>query len=112
VIADRLMHALARAAVRLRPPLDAKRVVDTFGRLLPPLSPERAMALAESLEGRGTCLTRALVVAARLPGSVVVLGTDGVQGQAFSAHAWVEHGGMLIGGLRTAKCELVRLGTS
>ena len=112
MIADRLLHVVARVAVRTRPPLDAKRIVDAIGRLLPPLSPGNAMRVAQALEGRGTCLTRAIAVASRLPGAEVVLGTDGPRDGDFSAHAWVEYDGTLIGGAPVARHELVRLRTS
>jgi hypothetical protein len=111
VISDRLVHLVARVALLVRPPLDAKRLVDAFGRLLPPLSPSRAMRVARTLEGSGTCLTRALAVASRLRGSEVVLGGDGSAGASFSAHAWVERDGVLIGGNRAARYELARLRT-
>jgi hypothetical protein len=111
VIGDRFVHLVARVALLTRPPLEAKRWVDAVGRWLPPLSPEGAMRVAQSLEGHGTCLTRALAVAARLPGSEVVLGSDGPARGSFTAHAWVECDGLLIGGLRSARYELARLRT-
>ena len=73
---DGLLHLVARVAVRVRPPLEAKKVIDAIARLLPPLSLGNAMRVGQEAEGRGTCLTRALAVASRLPGSEVVLGTD------------------------------------
>ncbi len=109
MMVDRLLHTVARVAVRLRPPLEAKRIVDAFGQLLPPLSPGKAMRVAHDLEGRGTCLTRALAVASRLRGSEVVLGTDGPVAPRFSAHAWVEHHGAMIGGAPAARYEITRL---
>jgi hypothetical protein len=111
VIADRLLHVVALVAVRARPPLEAKRVVDAFGRLMPKLSPNDAVRLGKAMEGRGSCLTRALAVSARLPGSEVVLGTDGTGDGEFTAHAWVEHGGRLIEGAPAARHVLARLPT-
>ncbi len=67
------------------------------------------MRVAQELEGRGTCLTRALAVASRLPGSEVVLGTDAPGSLDFTAHAWVEHQGTLIAGAPIARHELSRL---
>jgi hypothetical protein len=111
MIVDRLLHTVARIAVRARPPLEAKRIVDAVGRLLPPLSLGTSMRVAQELGGRGSCLTRALAVSSRLPGSEVVLGTDGVRDRDFSAHAWVEHDGTLVSGAPAARHEMVRLRT-
>jgi hypothetical protein len=42
------------------------------------------------LRGTGTCLSRALVVAARTPHACVVIGADPRRSARFAAHAWVE----------------------
>jgi hypothetical protein len=70
------------------------RVVRGLARFLPPLAgPEAAREVAESLEGRGTCLTRSLAVAARLPGGRVAIGVDPSNVRVL-AHAWVEKDGV------------------
>jgi hypothetical protein len=104
-----LLHVVARVAVRARTPLRAKRVVDAVGRLLPPLSLGEAMKAAQELEGSGTCLSRALTIAARLPGSQVVIGSDGRSEGAFQAHAWVERDGTVISATPPARVEIARL---
>jgi hypothetical protein len=48
------------------------------------------MRVAQQLGGRGTCLSQALTIAARLPGAQVVIGSDGSSAGVFGAHAWVE----------------------
>ncbi len=111
VLADHLLHLFAFVAVRTRAPLQAKCAVDTVGRLLPALSLGNAMRVGQELEGRGTCLTRALTVASRLPGSDVVLGTDEGRTRGFAAHAWVEYRGTLVCGTPAARYEIARLTT-
>ena len=109
VIETRLLHLVARLAERTQQPLRAKRLVDTLGHLLRPLDSREAMRDARKLEGSGTCLTRALTIAARLPGSEVVIGTNGLPASAFSAHAWVVHNGTMISVGEPAKHEITRL---
>lgn len=92
MIREHFLHVVARAALRALPPLDAKRVVDAaavpLGRY-PSL--DRARAAAGTLDGTGTCLSRALTVAARLDGARVVIGVEpGRQISMLHAHAWVE----------------------
>lgn len=109
MIANHFLHLVARVALRVRRPLQAKRIVDGIGRCFPTLSPAVAARAARELEGRGTCLTRALVIASRLPGSELVFGTDGPDHTGFSAHAWVEYQGRLIAGGPASRHELTRL---
>jgi hypothetical protein len=110
VIADTVLHIVARLAVRAYPPLTAKRIVDAFGGMLPSLTIDSAARVASRLDGRGTCLTRALAISSRVPGSEVVLGTDGSKDGAFYAHAWVEYRGEIVAGGPRARRELTRLG--
>ncbi|HEY1691526.1 MAG TPA: lasso peptide biosynthesis B2 protein [Polyangiaceae bacterium] len=104
----RLLHVFARVVVRVQPPLQAKRTVFGVGRLLPRLSLSEAEETVRRLEGRGTCLTRALTVAACLPGSDVVIGSDGVA-EKFAAHAWVECNGDVINGMERSRHDIARL---
>jgi hypothetical protein len=96
---NHLLHVVARVALRLTSPLRAKRIVDAAAGLLPPLaSDEEAERGARLLEPSGTCLSQALVVAARLPGAVVVIGQGRGTGRRFVGHAWVERAGKPITG--------------
>ena|ERR1700733_15144609 len=89
------LHALAYVVLRLRPPLVAKRIVDTLGRRLPPLrSEEEAREISERLEPFGTCLSRALAVASRLPGATVAIGVTPLGRTSIHAHAWIERRGV------------------
>jgi hypothetical protein len=95
--ANRILHVAARVAVRLQRPLRAKRTVDALGSLLTPLgSDAEAQAMANELRDAGSCLTRALTVAARLPGAEVVIGAPPTRGGPLAAHAWVERSGVRI----------------
>ncbi len=88
------LHAVARVALRLRPPLRAKAIVDRVGRHFVPFRDvSEAKDAASLLDGHGTCLSRALTVAARLPDAEVVIGVDPQAAEPLYAHAWVEIGG-------------------
>ncbi len=91
------LHAVTRVALRLERPLLAKRVVDGIGgRLRPIVDVAEARRAARVLEAHGTCLSRALTLAARVPAAEVVFGVEppvaGAPAQAslLKAHAWVE----------------------
>jgi len=87
-------HALelvARVALRVAPPRRAKAAVDRAARYLGSRGgvPDARLGAAW-LDRSGTCLSRALAVAACLPGSVVVIGVDPGGARGLAAHAWVE----------------------
>ena len=96
--------------MRLGSPRSAHRVVRAVGRALPALDASEATRVAAGLAGRGTCLSRALALAARLPGAEVVIGArrPGVDG-AFTAHAWLERDGVALASDAEGHRELARL---
>ena len=97
VACSRALLWAARFALRVQGPLAAKRTVDRVARRLPKYpSLEAAGASLESLAGRGSCLSRALAVAARLPGASVVIGVNPRLSASLYAHAWVEANGMVL----------------
>jgi hypothetical protein len=51
---------------------------------------DEARAAAHALARTGSCLSRSLAVASRLPGAEVVIGADPRWSAKFTAHAWVE----------------------
>jgi len=110
LLTNEILHAIARVAVRVGPPVRAKKIVDAVGRLLPPLSLGEAMRAAQELARSGTCLTQALTIAARLPDAEVVLGSEGPGERGFTAHAWVDRNGTVIGAGGASRIELTRLG--
>lgn len=86
-----LLHCVAFLSTRLMPPMRARRMVGVVASALPPLSREESIQVLLRLR-RGSCLTRSMTVAARLPGASVVIGIPRVR-REFGAHAWVEHDG-------------------
>jgi hypothetical protein len=109
MLENHLLHALARVALRVTTPLRAKRMVDTVGQLFRSLSSEEAARVASRLEGHGSCLSRSLTLASRLPDSEVVIGGSLAPGQRFSAHAWVERDGAAISATHGQLREIARI---
>jgi Transglutaminase-like superfamily len=104
-LSTQLLHLYARVGIRVWPPLEAKRRVDSLGSWLPRWEFGEAFAAAERLRG-GSCLSRALVLAARMRDADVVIGRRAAS--PFQAHAWVESQGRSIG-LNEPCTELARL---
>ncbi|MGH7330774.1 MAG: lasso peptide biosynthesis B2 protein, partial [Polyangiaceae bacterium] len=94
MIENHFLHAAAWSLLRMLPPKSAFRWTSRIGRLLPALRSEQdARRVADVIESRGTCLSRALTVAARLRDAEVVIGVDSGSLSPrvpFTAHAWVE----------------------
>jgi hypothetical protein len=85
------LHCLARVVLRVRPPLRAKELVDRIASQLPSLSGvENARDAVRTLFPTGSCLTRAVTIAAAMPGAEVVIGVDVWSSARLSAHAWLE----------------------
>jgi hypothetical protein len=85
------LHLLIRVALRVVSPMRVRHFAERVGSLMPRLSREEARRVGRKLGSRGTCLSRALTVAARVPGAEVVIA--GTQDRPFKAHAWVEYAG-------------------
>ena len=90
MIGSHLLHAVAWVALRASSPRTAYAFVRRAGSLLPRLDEESALKVGRRLRS-GSCLTRALTVSSRLPGSTVAIGVERKPG--FRAHAWVEVAG-------------------
>lgn len=95
-----LVHAVAMAAVhtigrRQHGIVSAVRLARRVGRWFPALSGDEAAVCAGRLRA-GTCLTRAIAVSSRLPGSQVVIGVRGAAASraGLVGHAWVEQDGI------------------
>ncbi len=88
------MHLIARLAVRSARPARASAIVAAAGRFTPRLNEDTARDALHALDGRGTCLTRALAVAARLDGGQIAIGVRYASGSALRAHAWVVSNGV------------------
>jgi hypothetical protein len=110
MIADRLLHALARILLRVKTPQRAHELMMRVGSLLPErVSPEAVRAAAGELK-RGTCLSRALTLAARTPASEVVIAVDLRSHTGFMAHAWLEIDGVPLDADDPSGREIARLG--
>jgi hypothetical protein len=87
----RALHWVARAALRIRSPLRAKSIVDRVASLFPRLhGVEDAHAAVRELFPAGSCLSRALAIAATVPGAEVVIGVYPPSQSSIVAHAWLE----------------------
>jgi hypothetical protein len=109
MLGSHALHFVAWVALRARPPKGAKRVVDLAARLLPELDAHAARAAASGLRG-GTCLSRALAIAARVPGAEVVIGVREGASRMVDAHAWVEVDHTPLDPSQVAGQEIARLG--
>ena len=92
-----MVHTLARAALKLQSPLRMKRAMVLAGRFFGSIDLTQAVAELDELERakKGTCLSRAMSVAVRLPGAEIVIGIS-KDGNGLSAHAWIEVEGVPI----------------
>ena len=87
------LHLLTRLALRMRKPLQAKALVDRIGRRVLNLSnADEARAAMMELFPRGTCLSRAMTIAAGTPDAEVVIGIDVWSSARTTAHAWLQIG--------------------
>lgn len=99
MIENHVLHATAWSLLRLLPPRAAFRWTIRFARMLPTIDDaEEGKRIAVAVAKRGTCLSRAMTVAARLRDAEVVIGVDprSVRPDApsLAAHAWVEKNGV------------------
>ena len=105
-----ILHVVARVALRVQKPLRAKQTVDEIGRHFRVFENlTEAQRAATDLDRWGTCLSRALTVAARLPGAEVVIGVDPAAASPLYAHAWVELAGAPLRRDDPGGAEIVRL---
>ena len=92
LLSTHALHLGARLVLRFLRPRVAITVVRQCGARLRPLDEGRSLLAARSLRRCGTCLSRSVTVASRLPGSEVAIGVGRDDNGVF-AHAWVEVGG-------------------
>jgi hypothetical protein len=91
------LHWLARVALRVASPLRAKALLDGIGSRLPPLrGVEKARSAVRTLFPSGSCLSRAVTVAATVPSAEVVIGVDPWSAARVLAHAWLEIEGVRV----------------
>jgi hypothetical protein len=91
-VIDEALHTLARILLRVCSPQRTHGILTRVGGALTPHRDRAAVKRARArMQWRGTCLSRALALAARTPGADLVIGVApncGVAG--LFAHAWVE----------------------
>jgi hypothetical protein len=110
MIADYGLPMLARILLRLCSPLRAHALLVRVGALLPELNtPAEARRAIQALAGRGTCLSRALAIAARAPRADVVIGVTPAGHAPLLAHAWVEMDGAPIDPSEVSGAVIARL---
>ena len=82
-------HGAVWLAVKVAKLDHAKTVALYTSKILPPLSVESARVHAFELATVGTCLSRALTIASRVPGAEVAFGFDPARAPNCRPHAWV-----------------------
>ena len=91
------LHGAARFALHVQSPLAARRTVMKLAAGLRPFAGvDEARAAGQALSRKGTCLSRSLAIAARLPGSNVVIGVDVRRSSHMLGHAWVQLGSEIV----------------
>ena len=107
---DELLHGLARVLLRFLSPVRAYSCLSRVASFLPPHARTAdARRAGARIRGRGTCLTRALTVAARSPDAELVIGVVPRPGQLLFAHAWVEVAGEPLDASEVLGTEIARL---
>jgi hypothetical protein len=110
MITDELLNLAARILLRTCTPLTAHAVLVRVGRRLPQRhTSEDVSHAASGLRARGTCLSRALAIAARAPRADVVIGVQPEGGEGLLAHAWVEVDGVPLDPADPMGREIARL---
>ncbi|APR99539.1 lasso peptide biosynthesis B2 protein [Pajaroellobacter abortibovis] len=94
IVINHILHVLAYALLHIQKPQRAKTILDQIGKLLPPLDSSSKVEKAVRTLWGGTCLSRALTIAARTPKAEVIIGVN-PPGPTL-AHAWVEIEGIAV----------------
>jgi hypothetical protein len=110
MLVDDAIHAIVRVMLRVRSPERVHAWVTYVGSLLPQAHTETEVRRIErELGKRGTCLSRALTLAARAPDVEVVIGVTPRPGARLFAHAWAEIEGKPLDPMEVAGDEIARL---
>jgi hypothetical protein len=110
---DEIVHVLARVLLRISSPVQTYRTLRRVGSVLPQRSSRAAVrGAAIRLSRRGTCLSRAMAIAARSPDVDIVIGLVPRNGaQRMLAHAWLELDGVPIDRGEVSGLEIARIPT-
>jgi hypothetical protein len=110
---DEAIHVLARILLRICSPGRAHAILTRIGALFSSHADRAGLLRASAhLRRQGTCLSRALAIAARAPQAEVVIGVAPRSGQPLLAHAWLELAGEPVDASDVAGNEIVRLGSA
>ena len=110
MIRDLALLACAQGLLRVFPPLRAHAWLLRIGAHFPPVrSPEAARSALAAIAGHGTCLGRALAVAARAPSADVVIGVAPGGASPLFAHAWIEMDGTPVDPLDVIGAPIARI---
>jgi hypothetical protein len=90
---EHVHHGAVWLAVKVGTLDQAKRIARAGAMVVPTLSMHSAKMLFADLRPVGTCLSRSLTIASRLPESEVAFGFDPARAPHFRPHAWVVIGG-------------------
>ena len=97
VLTERALHRIVALTLKVSSPVVAARTAREFGWMVNWIDRADGRTAAERVSGRGTCLSRALWIAARCPGAEVVIGVRRPSpNDPLRAHAWVEMNGRTI----------------
>jgi hypothetical protein len=109
-IRDVSLHAVAWALLGVYPPARAHAILMRVGAHLRPIeTADEALRVSRAIGRFGTCLSRSLAVAARLPVAEVVIGVAPRQNAPLFAHALVEIDGTPLDPAEVAGSVIVRL---
>lgn len=107
---DSLVHAVAWILLRTCSPARTHILLLRIGAHLAPIDTvDEARRASRGIARRGTCLSRALAVAARAPTADVVIGVEPRQDAPLFAHAWLEMNGSPIDPSDVAGTIIARL---
>jgi hypothetical protein len=101
---------MAWSLLHLSSPARVHALLVRLGACFTPLeTPRQAQCLARRLSAHGTCLSRSLTIAARMPIADVVIGVQPRTGAHLLAHAWVEVAGVPLDASQPAGEVIARL---
>lgn len=110
LIAEDFLNLAAHALLRICSPSTTHAVLQRAGDFLPRRRTREELRWAAlNMKQRGTCLTRALALAARSPRAEVVIGVH-YDERDLRAHAWVELDGGPLDPSHPSGREIARLG--
>lgn len=108
--ADEILHGFVRVVLRYCSPRRAYAIVTELGALLPQHRDRTHVLRAGArIRRTGTCLSRALTLAARAPSAELVIAVAPRAGQKLFAHAWLEFAGVPIDPSEVAGSEIARI---